>query len=479
MNRGLVERRRSERLSVELPIIVRAKNKNVVHCGRVKNISKYGAKIVLLDRLKRNEEIILKPDGKKNEPPVTATVRWCKASANGVETGIKFVEAVNWSVPLSDITDRQREHVLIQSPHFQSFLESIEAGILILDRQMKVVALNRRQPFCMPLPLEKIIGHRVDEVCNLLELTYRGDTVGNIIQQVLDSKRPYTVPSMKILDKGSDGTQESYYRICFTPLSICNRDLVALYCVEGEDSGDMTQVPGDNQTFLLQCRYAILGRIFTDLLEDIVNPLSAAIGRSDLIALKIMNLVQQIGAVEADELLKELNLVQKALGDIKEFCKAATRRRHQSGKEGSAECFSLNALIEDELSTLELHSIYKKLEKHLELAENLPPVSGNYSDWVYAFVALMQAIVHNMGTIQDKWIKIWTKKEESYISLGIEHNGKALPAPVEGMPDLIILKLLKDKYGIKVKTLGATGKQQIILEIPLHAPAEMEEILTF
>jgi len=467
MKSGAIERRRIERIPVELPVVVCTKNKKSVHSGHVKNISKHGAKLILLNKLSRNEEIVLQPDGKTNDAPARATVRWCKTGANGVETGVKFEEPVNWKVPLKNIIDRKREPILNHSPDFQRFLESIEASILILNRQLKVVALNRRRPFCMPLPLEKLIGHRVDEICNLLELTYRNDTVGNIIQEVFDTQTPYIIPSIKISDKGEVGYRENYYRISFTPLSMGSQDYVVIHCVDNKSFNDRTRYDENNQIFLLQCRYAILGRIFSDLLEDIVNPLSAAIGRSDLIALKIKKLTQQIGDEETDKLLKELYQVQKALGDIKEFCKAATRRRYQSSKEGGTELFSLNALIEDELSTLELHSIYKKLDKRLELADDLPPISGNYADWVYAFVALMQVIVYNMGTIQDKWVKIWTKKRGNNISWGIEHNGKALPAPIERLPDLIILQLLKDKYGIKVKTLGATGRQQITLEMPL------------
>ncbi len=472
MNTNLEDRRSSVRVPVEMNVVVRTEDHGPPQKARLVNISRHGAKLVLLRKLERDQKVILEPGAAHETPgsPAAARVCWLKPKTHGVEAGIRFSKQVDWHVPVNNISQNNLAILMANSAALQQLLESIQEGILIIDEKMRVIALNSRQPFCLPIPLEKIIGRRIDEVCDLLELRYGNGTVGNIIQQVLGDRRPYTIPSLRLPDKSGENTGNVSYRIIFKPLTMCGAELVAIHCVGIEGNpGYQNLSADDRETFWLQCRYAILGRIFTDLLEDIVNPLSAAIGRSDLIALKIKGLSQFISDKDYMELIRELDQVQKALGDIREFCRAATRRRHQSGEEQSGERFSLNALIEDELSTLELHSIYKKLDKQLSLADDLPPVSGSYADWVYAFVALMQVIVHNMGSIHDKCVRIWTQRHDDKISWGIEHNGKALPAPIEKVPGLVILELLKDKYGVAVSTKGSTGRQQIVIEIPLLA----------
>ena len=167
----------------------------------------------------------------------------------------------------------------------------------------------------------------------------------------------------------------------------------------------------------------------------------------------------------------DIESIQAITGQITEFVRAIGRRKKKDTM-GVAVPFSLNSLIEDELRTLDLHSFFRKINKHVSLSPDLPPLRGYYSEWANAFLALCQVLMIQMSTLDNMEMSIQTSLEDEDLVLNISHNGKALNLPLDRDPALNILRLLKKKYGVNVYVLGDSGFQTVTLKM---AASNMQE----
>ncbi len=401
-----------------------------------------------------------------NAESVKGHIRWIKASEDRFRYGIAFDEVVDWPLPLSSLIQGLCADIN-PHPYLQQLISNLDDGVVLLDTNLRVIAINSHQPFSPVGEPEEQIG-RVFEGIEHLSVPLDGGKVffKQLIRRAQKEQREIKLSACPIIPAGSSHGQGRYYDTYITPIKELNvlvirtRDVTALE--------ELKRLKKEKEeSFWLQYKYLTLGRLFDDLLEDIINPLSAVVGRLDLLHLKMADARSPIYRDQISSWLSELDMAQKALDNIKEFCRAASRRRYRDVK-GVQNYFSLNALIEEELRTLELHSAFKKVRKKLDLSPTIPPIRGEYSDWANAFVSLCQRILQQGGTSEQRELIITTTPGNGHIDLKFTHNGKALPLPLEKEPSLAILELLKKKYGITVCLAGASGNQTIILKIPIQ-----------
>jgi K+-sensing histidine kinase KdpD len=214
-----------------------------------------------------------------------------------------------------------------------------------------------------------------------------------------------------------------------------------------------------------------LCQLFDDLLEDIANPLSAIMGRLDLMTQKMSSVEATLDKAQLKVWISDIESIQTVTDQIKEFVQVVARRRKKD-KIGISGPFSLNSLIEDELRTLDLHSFFKKINKHVSLSPDLPLIHGYYSWWANAFLALCQVVMRQMSTLDNMEMSIQTFREDKYLVLSISHNGKAINLSLDRDPVLNILRLLKKKYGVNIYVSGDSGHQTVTLKM---AASKMQE----
>ncbi len=418
--------------------------------------------------------VVIRPRGDGEFPEGASArgqIRWIKSTGDHFRYGVSFDDAVDWHLPLSRLVQGLCVG-LGSTPYFQSLVDSLDDGIVFLDGKLRVLATNAAQPFFAVSNPEEIIGRDFSEVKDLTINTPEGNiSLSLLINTALEEKREITLSSCPLVPAGSSHGVARFYDIWVTPLEQISA--LVLRTRDVTEVEELKRIKTEKEkNFWLHYKYLTLGRLFDDLLEDIVNPLSAVVGRLDLLNLKLSNSKTPVYSDQIKLWLSDLDLAQKALDNIKEFCRSASRRRYRDTR-GVRKFFSLNALVEEELRTLELHSAFKKIRKRIELSSAIPPVQGEYSDWANAFVSLCQRIVLQQGgRVGQREITIITELGNGHVELRFIHNGKALPIPFDSEFSLAALELLKKKYGVSVCMAGESGHQTITLKIPVQEKKE-------
>jgi len=214
----------------------------------------------------------------------------------------------------------------------------------------------------------------------------------------------------------------------------------------------------------METRNVLRATILDELLEDLVNPLSSAIGRLDLLSAKLTRTPSPAGTRKMSSWTYEIDRIQNNLVLIAELCKASDRRKRFDVLQEN-ESLSLPDLIKTELRTLNLRTPFKRIHQILDLSPGISPVKGNYAEWANAFIILCQIIQMQTEALKKPQLVISLKEMESQ-TLVLAHNGTAIGFPIEEHPCFVVFNLLQKRHGVSISLQGHTGNQHIVLEIP-------------
>ncbi len=399
---------------------------------------------------------------------IKGEIRWAMQADRAYRSGISFYRQVDWPIFLSEISSSFEKD--LSAPAFlETLINKFDEGMIILDQEANIIAAN---PCCLPfIPNDirkNLKGLNLFELDSILNIPIRNEPLGELVNKALRGDTPLQFTSVPIKNPGGARGSETIrnYNIRLEPftfpsgrkgLVIHTRDVTALVWLK-----QRKRLRDENAE--LRYSYLTLGQLFDNLLEDIINPLSAVVGRLDLMAMKMSAIKGR--SVEGNEIeawKSDLEDIQNILGQVSDFCRAAARRREKDGVVGLS-ILSLNNLITDELNALSLHSSFKNIEKRLSLSPKLPLIKADYADWANAVVALCQAAARQMVYLDHRLLSLSTSAQGNKLKITIAHNGKALRLPLENDPALAILGLLQKKYGVIVSVSGSTGSQAITLE---------------
>jgi signal transduction histidine kinase len=466
------EKRRHLRLPLSISLCLKQDAGDTLTGVQSIDLNQYGARIESERPLTLGANVELWP---REAEPVTGVaikgrVLWVKPEKKKFRGGIVFDKTAQWPVPLPEVVQGLGKTPFDRSLSLQDILNTLDDGILILDPKLNIIAANDNQPFCLPREHQRLRGESAQKISPLFKTKVGEGLFKDLVQMTLRTSEEIKLPALEYSGpEVSRETQPRYYTIWLSPFSgplgiqgvvLRSRDVTTLRHLEEKEKAR-------EDFFWLQYRYITLGQLFDGLLDDLINPLSAIVGRLDLLALKMSGAEAPTGKSEVEGWQADLDAIQNILGHMTEFCRAAARRRTSETLAMPA-CFSLNALVERELQTLELRSHFKKISKHLSLLPTLPLLHGSYGDWANAFVALCQIIARQMAALDTREMKIQTSVEGEALVLRFSHNGKALGTPLDRDPDLTILRLLKKKYGVSVSVSGSSGLQTIALRVPVR-----------
>ena len=462
------ERRRFFRIPLNVPLCLKTKTLGSVMGVTSTDLSPYGIQIESDSPVSPHETVTLRPDkeGLKTDYVAKGQIRWVKQEKGKFRSGIAFENIVDWPFSISDLV-KGLETELSHSFYFQYLLDSLDDGILIFDSKLSIVDSNINQPFCLPRNPEKLKGRHFSEVCSLFKSSEGEGSFRELLEKALADREEVRVSAFPCdLPWLNDPDCHRYYNIWLLPLItsegtkglvLRSRDVTALRQLKDREKAR-------EETFWQQYRYFNLGQLFDGLLEDIANPLSAIMGRLDLMAQKMSSIETPLDEAQLKVWISDIESIQTITGQMMGFVRAIARRRKKDTI-GVAVPFSLNSLIEDELKTLDLHSFFKKINKHVSLSPDLPPLQGYYSEWANAFLALCQVLMRQMSTLDNMEMSIQTFLEDKDLVLHISHNGKAMNLPLDRDPALNILRLLKKKYGVNVYVSGNSGYQTVTLKM--------------
>ncbi len=464
------ERRRYFRIPLKVPLCLKTEALGSVMDVISTDLSPYGIQIESDSPFSPHETVTLRPgeEGLKTDYVAKGQIRWVKQEKGKFRSGIAFKNIVDWPFSISDIV-KGLETEISHSIDFQYLLDSLDDGVLIFDSKLDIVFSNINQPFCLPRDPEKLKGKHFSDVCSLFKSSEGESSFKELLDKTLADRKEVRVSAFPCdLPWLNDPDGHRYYNIWLLPLLrpdgtrgliLRSRDVTALRRLKDREKAR-------EETFWQQYRYFNFGQLFDGLLENITNPLSAIMGRLDLMAQKMSRIETPLDKAQLKVWTSDIESIQTLTGQITEFCRVMAHRRKKDTI-GIAVPFSLNSLIEDELRTLDLYSFFKKINKHVSLSPDLPPLQGYYSDWANAFLALCQVLMRQMSTLDNMEMSIRTFQENGDLALRISHNGKAMKLPLDRYPDLNVLRLLKKKYGVNVYVSGDSGHQTVTVKMAI------------
>jgi len=474
------ERRRFLRIPLNVSLCLQTESLGASIGAVSTDLSPYGIQIKSDSPMRHNETVTLGPGekGPGNDYVVKGQIKWVKKDKGKFRSGIAFEDATNWLFSISDLV-KGLETELSHLIYFQYLLDSLDDGILIFDSKLNIVFSNINQPFCLPRDPEKLRGKNFAEICLLYKDSKGEASFKELFDKAMIDKEDVRISSFpcNLPWLNDPNCHNKYYNIWILPLIgpggdtigllLRNRDVTALHLLQDREKAR-------EETLWQNYRHLIFGQMFDDLLEDIANPLSAIIGRLDLMAQKISRCETPIDEIQIKDWVSDIKSIQIITGQITEFCWAiALRRKNETI--GAVVPFSLNSMIEDELRILDLHFLFRKINKQVSLFPDLPLLCGNYSEWANAFLALCLVLMKQMATLDNMWMSIQTFKKDEDLVLRISHNGKALNTPLDKDPSLHILSLLKKKYGVNIYVSGNSGSQTVIFKM---TTSKMQEPLS-
>lgn len=469
------ERRRFFRIPLNIPLCLKTEALGSVMGAVSTDLSPYGIQLESDSPVTTHETVTLQSveEGLKTDYVAKGQIRWVKQEKGKFRSGIVFENIFDWPFSISEIV-KGLETDFSHSFYFQYVLDSLDDGILIFDSKLGIVYSNINQPFCLPRDPEKLKGKHFSEVCSLFNSSQGEGSFRELLEKALADREEVRVsafPCYLPWLTNSDGYR--YYNIWLLPLLspdgtrgliLRSRDVTALRQLKDRQADR-------EENFWRQYRHFLFGQLFDDLLEDIANPLSAIMGRLDLMNQKMSSIEAPLDKAQLKVWISDIDSIQTITGQLKEFVQVIAHRRKKDTI-GISGPFSLNRMIEDELRTLDLHSFFKKINKHVSLSPDLPPLQGYYSGWANAFLALCQLFMRQMSTLDNMEMSIQTFQENEDLVLRISHNGKAINLSLDKDPALNILRLLKKKYGVNIYVSGDSGHQTVTLKM---ATTKMQE----
>lgn len=458
------DRRRFKRLPLQFPVELK-KGRKALGRAEVKDISPAGMRISLSRcPVKEGETIWVVPlnrDSSISEVP--AKVCWVTGGDGRRSAGVSFEEDLDYPLFFSALVSRM-DTAFLTSPLLQDMLDSLHNPVVLLDENLSILAVSNHFP-ALSFEAQALKGESLAS----LEPFYRFLDGGRVdFRQVLEKalRDPRQVVLQAVPFQARSDDKKKYFNISITPIALSGKKKVLM--VELRDVTTLCElkerISQREQNLLYQSRYFMLGQIFDELLEDIVNPLSAVVGRLDLLQMRIRQaMARGDRGQEVVKWAEELDTITRLFDDVVEFCRVAAKRRERDKLVQQHDAASVNSMVEEALAIMELHSAFRSIIIKKELAPDLPLVKGDHFAWTNALVYILQAIMKRMKGLEDKKISVRTELHQGKVALRITHNARALMIPIEKSVGFGVLDFLIKRYGLTIATAGSTGDQTISL----------------
>lgn len=474
------DRRAACRLPMELPLRLKIRPSGEAVNATTLDVHPSGLQVETRTPLREHMAVELWPAGNDHDLSTEAArgeIRWARSTGRRCfRAGVALRQPARWSVKLSILEKALSCDVLTGARFLGRLLSSTDDGLLLLDEKLRILAANSGQPFCLPNDPERLRGKSLRETSHLLALRAGDETFHDLFQRVLQSGQEMCLCAYRYSPPASASDMvPQYFHIWISPMEgpdgvhgivVRTRDVTAL-----QRLCDYERKKGEGLWHLY--RYQLLGQLAENLLEEIINPLSAAVGRLDLLALKIGAIEQRLRGPKLGPWREDLDAIHTIMNRLTDMCRATTRQRDREAH-AATEAFSLNDLVQEELHALDLRSSSRMVMTRVSLAPTLPLTRGSYSHWATTFTSLCHAMIRNMAISDPRVLTVQTAVENTHVVLCLGHTGQALATPLEKEPTLNMLCLMRKTYGVIVSVAGESGLQTITLKVEAYLPEALD-----
>jgi len=159
-------------------------------------------------------------------------------------------------------------------------------------------------------------------------------------------------------------------------------------------------------------RMASVGVVAAGIVHNLRNPLNGILGFGEF-------LLDERPDVEY---LDQIVLAARQMNEMIENILAKSRQR------GRSEPVDLNALLERELDFLEANRTFKySVERDIDLADGLPPVTAVYTDLSQVFGNLLRNAVDAMYGRETKRLTVVSRLEDGHVAVEVGDTGCGIP----------------------------------------------------
>ena len=468
------DRRRFPRVAVGVPIGFRMKSNATQRASKVYalDISPRGLRVKTeKPSFEKGQRVTLHPEDSlvAEKAALKGVVKWVKNSPNGCQNGIFLESPEGLALSLlSWFYKSEFDYVLLDA-----MLDALAESAFLVDDAFRIISVSKRQ-YLVPVDRDEARGKNLNEIPSILKLFPMEQlNVKQDLQEVLYTQKDKCYRAIP-LEYSSDNDKDTYFfNICFKYMKCSSlndavliqlRDVTALHKLKDN-------IEKKNKNLFEQYRFTLMGHIVDELLDDIISPLSAVVGRIDLLKMKMarQNGTSSSAIAPIGDWLKELETIDDLVDQITQYCTVAAKRREREKLGVFQKAIVINKLIHETLKILSVHERFRNIDIELDLQEGLPEFKGEYFDWLNALIAILQLLSREMQAQHEKMLSISTKEEGDHLVVAISHNARALKMPIEKEPGLAILDYVQKKYDASVNVAGGNGKQTITFCIPISS----------
>jgi signal transduction histidine kinase len=179
-------------------------------------------------------------------------------------------------------------------------------------------------------------------------------------------------------------------------------------------------------------RQAIVGKMVTGIVHNLRGPLMVAVGSTQLNSLDFDDLLSSPGPVDlknssiADRMKGNIAATHKAIEKASELVDTLLLRGETNPREKSRP-IDLNELIQNEYRFLRSEIMLKHgIEVTLDLADDLPLISGKYTDFSQVFYNLVKNACEAMADSKEKQLSISSRYGSTGIQLSFSDTGPGI-----------------------------------------------------
>lgn len=166
---------------------------------------------------------------------------------------------------------------------------------------------------------------------------------------------------------------------------------------------------------------AEIGKYASQIVHNMNNPLQVIYG-----GLELADMMMSDENPDSKALRERLHVIKSSALDLKEII--ASILIHAMDKAlHKTEQININQIIERELDFFELNPIYKyKIEKHVDLSDNLPSIVGNSIQIKQIIDNLVKNAIDAMEHSPEKRLTIETRSEGNAVAITISDTGEGI-----------------------------------------------------
>lgn len=185
---------------------------------------------------------------------------------------------------------------------------------------------------------------------------------------------------------------------------------------------------------------AFMGSCIKGVAHNINTPLSAIIGRAEILQIRLNKFKNKTSSENNDEVLdkcfKDINLILENSVKITEMVKNAMKKSINAESK-KIQPVRIDSVMKDELDFLQAHMFFKhNIEKTFHIDENIPPLDGNYVHFSNSFVEIIENCINALSDSDEKKLMIDVTYKNHSIEVTFHDTGC-------GMNDAVKENLLK------------------------------------